>query len=66
MNIEEATDILDDQLRGKIWLNSTGYGATDAGPAIFVYAKYEPTEPVADTWQGFPVIVRIVGEISAG
>jgi hypothetical protein len=66
MTIEEAAQDLESALRPFSWYLSTGVGATESGPALFVYVKSNSKHvaaAVAGEWQGYRVVVRTVGGV---
>ena len=68
MTPEEAARRLDAELRPHPWYNSIGVGATEEGPALFVYVRTDRHRELSRLdrgWLGYKVIVRPTGRVRA-
>jgi hypothetical protein len=68
MQPEIAASHLDRRLRPYKWYQACGVGATQSGPAIFVYVsseKHKELRELGDSWMGYKLVIRRTGPIRA-
>jgi hypothetical protein len=66
MTPDRAAKLLDTELRGRKWYVSTGVGARDGAPTLYVYVRSERHSELTKLrsgYLGFPIAVRKTGGI---
>lgn len=64
--IEISAAKLDETLRPFPWYSAVGVGELDGNAVIFVYVKKavdDDKTKVPDTWQGYNILLRIIGDV---